>query len=126
MKGNRITAEKIPTKHEAETFWKNIWQAPDKTFNENSSWLHELEMIYYSDVQTKHRKSPDRDLLIGYWFKKFTFYTKPVANLYQNTFEGSTTLPDWLTLMKTILLPKNEYNHAAKKLSTNCLLKPHL
>ena len=61
MKGNCITAEKIPTKHEPETFWKNIWQAPDKTFEENSSWLHELEMIYYSDVQTKHRKSLDRD-----------------------------------------------------------------
>ena len=25
MKGNHITAEKIPTKYEVETFWKNIW-----------------------------------------------------------------------------------------------------
>ena len=101
MKGNRMTAEKIPTKYEVETFWKNIWQAPDKTFNENSSWLSELEMTYCSDVQPKQYeitkdtlktavnkihlgKSPGRDLLIGYWFKKLTFYIEPLANLYQN------------------------------------------
>ena len=53
MKGNRITAKKIPTKYEVETFWKNIWRAPDKTFNENSSWLSDLEMTYCSDVQPK-------------------------------------------------------------------------
>ena len=46
MKGNHITAEKIPIKYEVETFWKNIWRAPDKTFNKNSSWLSELEMTY--------------------------------------------------------------------------------
>ena len=78
-------------------------------------------------------KSPGRNLLIGYWFKKLTFYIEPLANLYQNTFEGSTTLPDWLTLTKTILLQKNEHTHAAKnyrpiaclnltyKLYTSCL-----
>ena len=150
MKGNHITAEKIPIKYEVETFWKNIWRAPDKTFNKNSSWLSELEMTYCSDVQPKQYeitkdnlkaavnkihlgKSPGRDLLIGYWFKKLTFYIEPLANLYQNTFEGSTTLPDWLTRAKTILLPKNEHTHTAKnyrpitclnltyKLYTSCL-----
>ena len=155
-KGNRITAEKIPRKSKAEnfnqieTFWKNIWRAPDKTFNKNSSWLSELEMAYCSDVQPKQYeitkdnlkaavnkihlgKSPGRDLLIGYWFKKLTFYIEPLANLYQNTFKGSTTLPDWLTLAKTILLLKNEHTQAAKnyqpiaclnltyKLYTSCL-----
>ena len=47
------TAEKIRTKYEVETFWKNIWQARDKAFNENSSWLRELEMTDCSDVQPK-------------------------------------------------------------------------
>ena len=59
-------------------------------------------------------KSPGRDLIIGFWFKKLTFYIEPLANLYQNTFERLTTLPDWLTLGKTILLPKNEHTQAAK------------
>ena len=30
IKGNRITAEKIPTNYEVKTFWKNIWRAADK------------------------------------------------------------------------------------------------
>ena len=137
MKGNRITAEKIPTKHEVETFQKNIWRVPDKDFNENSSWLHELDMTYRSDVQPKQYeitkdtlktavnkihlgKSPGGGLLMGYRYKKLKFYIEPFANLYQNTFEGSTTLLDWLTLGKRILLPKNEHTHAAKK------FKPHL
>ena len=59
-------------------------------------------------------KSPGRDLIIGYWFTKLTFSIKPLANLYQNKFEGLTTLPDWLTLAKTILLPKNEHTQAEK------------
>ena len=62
-----------------------------------------------------------------------TFYIEPLVNLYQNTFEGSTTLPDWLILAKTILSTKNENTHAAKnyrlisclnltyKLYTRCL-----
>ena len=78
-------------------------------------------MTYCSNVQPKQKekpkgtlktavnkihlgKSPGRVLLIGYWFKKLTFYIEPLANLHQNTFEVSTTLPDWLTLAKTILL----------------------
>ena len=53
MKGNCITTEKIPTKHEVEIFWTNIWRAPDKTSNEYSSWLHQFEMTYCSDAQPK-------------------------------------------------------------------------
>ena len=68
-----------------------------------------------------------------YWFQKFTLDIEPLANLYQNTFKGSTILRDWLTLAKAILLPKNELSHAAKnyrpiaclsltyKLYTSCL-----
>ena len=44
MQGNCIKTEKSPTKYEVETFWKDIWRAPDNTFNGNSSLLHELEM----------------------------------------------------------------------------------
>ena len=133
IKENLITAEKIRTKYEVETFWKDIWRAPDKTFNENSSWLRELEMIDCSDVQPKQyeitidtlktavnkirlEKYPGRDTgrLIGYWLKRLIFYIETLANLYQNTFEGSATFPDWLTLAKTILLMKNEHAHAEK------------
>ena len=52
MKENCITAEKIPTKNEIETFWKSIWQDTNKTFNETASWLRELELTYCSDVES--------------------------------------------------------------------------
>ena len=52
MKGNSIAAEKNPTKDEVDT-WKSIWQTPDKPFNENFSWLHELELNSCSRVQPK-------------------------------------------------------------------------
>ena len=101
-------------------------QDTNKTFNEIASWLRELELTYCSDVESNQYqitrdtlktavnkihlgKSRGRDLIIGYWFKKLTFYIEPLANLYQSTFEGLTTLPDRSTLAKTILLPKNEH-----------------
>ena len=61
-------------------------------------------------------KYPGRDTgtLIGYWFKRLIFYIETLANLYQNTFEGSRTLPDWLTLAKIIFLTKNEHTYAEK------------
>ena len=52
-KWNCMTAEKIPTKYEVETYWNKIWWAPIKTYNKNSSWLHKLEIKYCSDVQPK-------------------------------------------------------------------------
>ena len=130
MKGSRITTEKSPTKYEVASFWKNIWRAPDKTFNENFSWLIELEMTHCSDVQPKQYeitkdtlktavnkihlgKSPGRDWLIGHWLKKFTFYIESLASLYQYTLEGSTTLPDWLTPCKNNIVTK-KWTYPAK------------
>ena len=86
MKRSPMTAEKIPTKYEAENFWKNIWRASDKTFNEDSFWLSELKMTFSNDVQPKQheitkdtlktavnkihfgKSGKSRDLLIRYWF----------------------------------------------------------
>ena len=60
------------------------------------------------------RKSPDLDLITGYWYKTFLFHLEPLAKLFQNMFNASSTLPDWLTLAKKTLLPKIEQTHAAK------------
>ena len=96
MKGNCITAEKIPTKNKIETFWKSMWQDTNKAFNETASWLHELELTYCSDVESNQYqitrdtlktavnkihlgKSQARDLIIGYWFKRLTFYIRTIS-----------------------------------------------
>ena len=72
-------------------------------------------------------KSKPTGIKFGEHQVKPVFYIEPLVNLYQNTFEGSTTLRGWLNLAKTTLLRKNEHTHAEKKkLSTNRLFKPHL
>ena len=42
MKGNCVTAEKLPTKNEIETFKAST----NKTFNETASWMRVLELTY--------------------------------------------------------------------------------
>ena len=42
MKGNCVTAEKLPTKNEIETFKAST----NKTFNETASWMRALELTY--------------------------------------------------------------------------------
>ena len=59
-------------------------------------------------------KSPGKDLLIAFWFKKLHFYRDRLTELYQNTYEGNDTLPLWLTEAKTTLIAKNEQTENAK------------
>ena len=59
-------------------------------------------------------KSLGRDLITSYWFKKISFYTDPLAKLFQNMLNGSTTLSDWLTFAKTTLLLNNQQPCVAK------------
>ena len=34
-------------------------------------------------------KSPGKDLIIAFWFKKLHFYRDRLTELYQNTYEGN-------------------------------------
>ena len=83
--------------------------------------------------KTKINKSPGRDKITGFWYKKLTFYRPDLANLFQQTLQGDTKLPKWLSLALTSLLPKNNETHIPKnyrpiaclnimyKLFTSCL-----
>ena len=51
-------------------------------------------------------KSPGRDFIIAFWFKKLHFYRVRLTKLYQNTYEGNDILPLWLTEVKTTLITK--------------------
>ena len=78
-------------------------------------------------------KSPGRDLIKGYWYKRLSFYKKHLLKLFQETYEGMLDLPNWLTLARTTLLSKsqdaknaNNYGPIAclnivNKLYTSCL-----
>ena len=60
-------------------------------------------------------KSPGKDLIIAFWFKKPHFYRDRLTKLYQNTYEGNNILPLWLNEAKTTLIAKNKQTENAKK-----------
>ena len=139
MKGSNIIANKIPEKTDVEEFWKNIWNVETK-FNQNAKWLPDLEESYCTNItpkvysinidilnkainKTKINKSPGRDKITGFWYKKLTFYRPDLTNLFQQTLQGDTKLPKWLSLALTSLLPKNNETHIPKNYS---LLKYHV
>ena len=89
FKGSSITVNETPTKNEVEEFWKSIWEKETK-FIKNVKWLKELEKTYCKDLTPKTykidrqnedkvinnmplNKSPGKNLIRTFWFKKFHF-----------------------------------------------------
>ena len=64
-------------------------------------------------MRLQDNKSPDNNLIVGYWYKNLTFYRNDLAELYKNTFTG-LLLPTRMAKAKTILLPKNDQTNWAK------------
>jgi len=109
-KGNYIN--ETPNKTEATAFWSNIW-AEEGDFNEDASWLREIE-DYMSDVEKQddisiseqdvktgigrmsNWKAPGPDGVRGFWFKKFTavhpMLVKALGSCLENG-DGSRSLP---------------------------------
>ena len=59
-------------------------------------------------------KSPGRDLIVGYWYRKLTFYRSALVNLFKKTMDSKLDIPDWLAVARTTLVPKNQETHMAK------------
>ena len=59
-------------------------------------------------------KSPGKDLIITFWFKKLHFYRDRSTELYQNTYDGKESLPTRLTEARTTLIAKSEHTKNAK------------
>ena len=78
--------------------------------------------IYSIDLKTLNTvinkinpsKAPGRDVVVGFWYKKLDYYRENFVTLLQNTYDGEIDLPDWLSLAKTTLTPKNENTHTVK------------
>ena len=149
FRGTKINVDNLPSKDEVESFWKSIW-CKNVTFNTYAPWINDLvvncckgakQNVYSIDLKTLNTvinkinpsKAPGRDLIIGFWYKKLDYYRESFVTLLQNTYEGEIDLPDWLSLAKTTLTPKNENTRIAKnyrpiaclnimyKLYTSCL-----
>ena len=130
FKGGNIRLEKIPTKDEVQSFWQNIWQRETK-FNESAKCLGILQRTYCKNIiPTKYEierktldkiindmqlnKSPGRDLITSFWYKKLYFYRTKLTELYQSTYNGKEHLPPWLPRARTKLIAKNEITDVAK------------
>ena len=130
FRGTKINVENLPSKDEVESFWKSIW-CKNVTFNKDAPWINDLvvnyckgakQNVYSIDLKTLNTvinkinpsKAPGRDLIIGFWYKKLDYYRESFVTLLQNTYEGEIDLPDWLSLAKTTLTPKNENTRIAK------------
>ena len=130
MKGNDISATEISTTEDMNSFWKNIW-GKESNFQKEAKWIKNLEKNYCKNVRQQPYKiteeilnkavcklflgkSPGRDLIKGYWYKRLSFYKKHLLKLFQETYEGMLDLPNWLTLAQTTLLPKSQDTKNAK------------
>lgn len=149
MKGDTIKVVTAPTRDELESFWGGIWNV-NKQHNCDAVWLNELQNEYCTNVSPKkyditseilltvveklpNGKSPGRDLIVGYWYRKLTFYRSALVKLFKKTMDAELDVPDWLAVARTTLVPKNQETHVTKnyrsiaclnvmyKLYTGCL-----
>ena len=129
-KGSNIRLEKIPTKGKVQSFWQNIWQRETK-FSKGANWLGMLERMHCKNIiPTKYEierktldkiindmhlyKSPGRDRITLFWYKKLYFYRGKLTKLYQSTYNGKEHLPPWLPQARTKLTAKNEITNITK------------
>ena len=109
MKGNTIEVKNIPTKVNMQTFWKSIWNVKID-HNTNASWIKELKTNYCANVnqnyyeinletlnkalsKIQNNKTPGRDMIIGFWYKKLQFYRPYKVSLFQKTLSGKYDFP---------------------------------
>ena len=66
-------------------------------------------------------RSPGRDLILSFWYKKLYIYRHKLTKLYQSTYNGKEHLLPWLPRARTKLLAKNEIIVTKNYRTTACL-----
>ena len=59
-------------------------------------------------------KSPDRDLISSFWYRKLSFCRYKLTELYHSTYYGKEHLSLWLAQARTKLLEKNKITDVTK------------
>ena len=129
-KSKAIKVEEPPTKEAITEFWSNIWHNK-KEYNKNAKWLENLERSYCTNVtkseyvinkevfdgvlkKVKNRGAPGPDRTQAFWIKKFTSTHSYMITEYSKHLEDRSSLAEWLSVSRTILLPKNSQTKQAK------------
>lgn len=109
--------------HEITEFWSNIWGTP-KTYNKSASWLKEeiirsnsIEempnvVVTVADINVATRKtinwkSPGKDGIHNYWYKKLTSIHPKMASLFNEVLLDPSRMPAFMTEGMTYLIPKD-------------------
>ena len=122
-----IEIKENPTRESIKSYWEGIW-GTDKEYNTQAEWLSLLEKEYCKSAQQKtykvtveilleilkraaNNKALGRDLIVMYWIKNLTSCHHHLVNITESLLTGQTQVPQWLSLSKTNLLPKNTDTH---------------
>ena len=81
-----------------------------------------LETLNKALSNIKNNKTPGRDMVIGFWYKKLQFYRPYMVSLFQKILSGEYDFPAEIVLAKTVNTKTLKYQNS-KKLSSDCVFK---
>ena len=104
-------------------FWANIWE--DESPTPQRKWMDKIkqkmiERVYHVDQlsineedlgniikKRKNWSAPGIDAIPNYWWKVLPSTWRKLAEIMQGWIEDPDRLPAWLTLGRTVLIPKS-------------------
>ena len=127
---SNIDITNAPRKDKVKEFWSNIWGKP-RSFNNDAEWLKTLREEYCKHVTPKaydiyfekfrallknvqNNKAPGIDMIVMFWWKKVESLHCPLVRLFIKFYNDQLEIPQWLTVVRTTLQPKNKDTHEAK------------
>ena len=134
--GSKIKVSRMPEQSKVEDFWSSIWSIPLQ-HNAEAHWLNEIREEYCKDVNPKlyvitdeilnkilskmANDKPGRDLIPRLWIKRLTsmrdHFKQPLISIY----DLEQDCPQWLVLLKTMLIAKNEHTEQAQNYRPNAI-----
>ena len=127
---SNIDITNAPGKDKVKEFWSNIWGKP-RSFNNDAEWLKTLREEYCKHVTPKaydidlekfrallknmqNNKAPGIDMIVMFWWKKLESLHCPLVRFFIKFYKNQLEVPQWLTVVRTTLQPKNKDTHKAK------------
>ena len=109
-----------PPKEDTLQFWGGLWGDP-KYFNREASWINTIDQEYapmeFSQLsladftlalkKLPNWKSPDPDLISGFWLKKFYSLHGSFLYRFNEMLLGSSPIPQSLVTGRTVLIVKD-------------------
>ena len=136
----QIKAIEAPSPEEIKEFWSNIWEN-EKYHDETAEWIRQQDEMMknqpsqeWQDIEnveviltlkkTSNWKSTGIDKVPNFWLKNLESLHGSLATVYNDIVRDPGKSPEWLTLGKTYLLPKNDETRNPKNYRPIACLPP--